>query len=61
MVVDSSLDVSRTLTRVALVGRVGKGIVVASAVSHPGLGVCYGALPSAGFALSIHLFFKMQI
>jgi hypothetical protein len=40
MVVDSSLDVSRTLTRVALVGRVGKGIVAASAVSHPWFGVC---------------------
>ena len=40
MVVDSSLDVSTTLTRVTLVGRVGKGIVVASAVSHLGFGVC---------------------
>src|ERR1044071_7368599 len=40
MVVDSSLDVSTTLTRVTLVGRVGKGIVIASAVSHPWFGIC---------------------
>ena len=41
MVVDSSLDVLGTHTRVTFVGRVGKGIVVASAVSHPVFGVCY--------------------
>jgi hypothetical protein len=48
MVVDSSLDVLGTHTRVTFVGRVGKGIVVASVVSHPVFGVCYVVKVSLG-------------